>query len=174
MKKLRLAVSALCISLLVGCLVPEHFTAAVDVQPDGSYSYSYKGTAVHALAAMQLKQGGSLSPKDEAGLKAEADKAAKLSDVRRIAYTGRGRYDLEIAGQKKPGQSLRLMDFFTVNTDKNGVMTIASPEVKPNDRKELEQLGIQLDGTFVKVVSWYDNEWGYSCKVLDLVKRISA
>ncbi|EMI56452.1 glyceraldehyde-3-phosphate dehydrogenase, type I [Rhodopirellula sallentina SM41] len=34
--------------------------------------------------------------------------------------------------------------------------------------------GIQLDGTFVKVVSWYDNEWGYSCKVLDLVARISS
>lgn len=33
--------------------------------------------------------------------------------------------------------------------------------------------GIQLDGTFVKVVSWYDNEWGYSNKVLDLVSRIS-
>jgi glyceraldehyde 3-phosphate dehydrogenase len=32
--------------------------------------------------------------------------------------------------------------------------------------------GIQLDGTFVKVVSWYDNEWGYSCKVLDLIKVI--
>ena len=32
--------------------------------------------------------------------------------------------------------------------------------------------GIQLDGTFVKVVSWYDNEWGYSNKVLDLVKVI--
>jgi glyceraldehyde 3-phosphate dehydrogenase len=34
--------------------------------------------------------------------------------------------------------------------------------------------GIQLDGTFVKVVSWYDNEWGYSCKVLDLAKVICA
>ncbi len=34
--------------------------------------------------------------------------------------------------------------------------------------------GIQLDGTFVKVVSWYDNEWGYSNKVLDLVKVITA
>ncbi len=34
--------------------------------------------------------------------------------------------------------------------------------------------GIQLDGTFVKVVSWYDNEWGYSCKVLDLVKKIAG
>src|SRR6056297_2288322 len=33
--------------------------------------------------------------------------------------------------------------------------------------------GIQLDKTFVKVVSWYDNEWGYSCKVLDLVARIA-
>ena len=33
--------------------------------------------------------------------------------------------------------------------------------------------GIQLDGSFVKVVSWYDNEWGYSNKVLDLIKVIS-
>ena len=34
--------------------------------------------------------------------------------------------------------------------------------------------GIQLDGTFVKVVSWYDNEWGYSCKVLDLINVITG
>jgi glyceraldehyde 3-phosphate dehydrogenase len=30
--------------------------------------------------------------------------------------------------------------------------------------------GIALDKTFVKVVSWYDNEWGYSNKVLDMVR----
>jgi glyceraldehyde 3-phosphate dehydrogenase len=36
------------------------------------------------------------------------------------------------------------------------------------------EAGIALDKTFVKVVSWYDNEWGYSNKVVDLVKRISA
>lgn len=36
------------------------------------------------------------------------------------------------------------------------------------------EAGIALDGTFVKVVSWYDNEWGYSSKVLDLVAKISA
>jgi glyceraldehyde 3-phosphate dehydrogenase len=34
--------------------------------------------------------------------------------------------------------------------------------------------GIALDGTFVKVVAWYDNEWGYSCKVLDLVNVIAG
>lgn len=33
--------------------------------------------------------------------------------------------------------------------------------------------GIQLTDTFVKVVSWYDNEWGYSNKVLDLIAHMS-
>jgi glyceraldehyde 3-phosphate dehydrogenase len=33
--------------------------------------------------------------------------------------------------------------------------------------------GMALDGTFVKVVAWYDNEWGYSCKLLDLVRVMS-
>ena len=33
--------------------------------------------------------------------------------------------------------------------------------------------GIALDKTFVKVVAWYDNEWGYSCKVLEMARVIS-
>lgn len=32
------------------------------------------------------------------------------------------------------------------------------------------EAGIALDGTFVKLVSWYDNEWGYSNKVLEMVR----
>ncbi|MCM8610814.1 type I glyceraldehyde-3-phosphate dehydrogenase [Accumulibacter sp.] len=32
------------------------------------------------------------------------------------------------------------------------------------------EAGMALDGTFVKIVSWYDNEWGYSCKVLEMVR----
>ncbi|MGB5239223.1 MAG: type I glyceraldehyde-3-phosphate dehydrogenase [Prochlorococcaceae cyanobacterium] len=34
--------------------------------------------------------------------------------------------------------------------------------------------GIALTDTFVKVVAWYDNEWGYSCKCLDLIRHICA
>jgi len=34
--------------------------------------------------------------------------------------------------------------------------------------------GIALDKTFVKVVSWYDNEWGYSNKVLELARVVAA
>jgi glyceraldehyde 3-phosphate dehydrogenase len=34
--------------------------------------------------------------------------------------------------------------------------------------------GMALDPTFVKVVSWYDNEWGYSSKVLEMVRVVAA
>ena len=32
---------------------------------------------------------------------------------------------------------------------------------------------ISLNSNFVKLVSWYDNEWGYSCKVLDLIAHMA-
>ena len=36
------------------------------------------------------------------------------------------------------------------------------------------EAGIALDSTFVKLVSWYDNEWGYSNKVLELVRVVAG
>nr|WP_315464868.1 type I glyceraldehyde-3-phosphate dehydrogenase [uncultured Rhodoferax sp.] len=35
------------------------------------------------------------------------------------------------------------------------------------------EASIALDGTFVKLVSWYDNEWGYSNKVLEMARVVS-
>jgi glyceraldehyde 3-phosphate dehydrogenase len=34
--------------------------------------------------------------------------------------------------------------------------------------------GIALDSTFVKVISWYDNEWGYSNKTLEMVRVVAG
>ncbi|MDO4769760.1 MAG: type I glyceraldehyde-3-phosphate dehydrogenase, partial [Brachymonas sp.] len=36
------------------------------------------------------------------------------------------------------------------------------------------EAGIALDDNFVKLVSWYDNEWGYSNKCLEMVKVVAA
>jgi len=35
------------------------------------------------------------------------------------------------------------------------------------------EAGIALDTTFVKVVSWYDNEYGYTCNMLRFVKHVA-
>jgi glyceraldehyde 3-phosphate dehydrogenase len=34
--------------------------------------------------------------------------------------------------------------------------------------------GIALSDTFVKLVAWYDNEWGYSCKCIDLIRHMAT
>lgn len=35
-----------------------------------------------------------------------------------------------------------------------------------------EKAGIMLNSNFVKLVAWYDNEWAYSCKILELIKHM--
>ncbi|HST40124.1 MAG TPA: type I glyceraldehyde-3-phosphate dehydrogenase, partial [Conexibacter sp.] len=51
---------------------------------------------------------------------------------------------------------------------------IVSSDIVKDSRSSIvdSQLTAVLEGTMVKVVSWYDNEWGYSSRVVDLVQKV--
>ncbi|KFH47131.1 Glyceraldehyde-3-phosphate dehydrogenase-like protein [Hapsidospora chrysogenum ATCC 11550] len=52
---------------------------------------------------------------------------------------------------------------------------VVSTDLNGNSHSSIfdAKAGISLNDNFVKVVAWYDNEWGYSRRVLDLVSYIS-
>ena len=52
--------------------------------------------------------------------------------------------------------------------------SIVSSDIVKNPASSIldSQLTVVMDGTMVKVVSWYDNEWGYSNRLSDLVQRV--
>jgi glyceraldehyde 3-phosphate dehydrogenase len=51
---------------------------------------------------------------------------------------------------------------------------IVSSDIVKNPASSIvdSQLTVVLDGTLVKVVAWYDNEWGYSNRIVDLVQKL--
>ena len=52
-----------------------------------------------------------------------------------------------------------------------GMTTIIIKLLSQIEAKRRQPL-ISLNGNFVKLIAWYDNEWGYSCKMLDLTRHI--
>jgi glyceraldehyde 3-phosphate dehydrogenase len=53
---------------------------------------------------------------------------------------------------------------------------VVSSDMLHNSNSSIVDAGLTkvLDGNLVKVVSWYDNEWGYSCRVVDLVGFLAS
>ena len=52
---------------------------------------------------------------------------------------------------------------------------IVSSDIVKNPASSIldSSLTAVMDGTMVKVVSWYDNEWGYSNRIVELVQKLS-
>src|SRR5690606_6526887 len=62
-----------------------------------------------------------------------------------------------------------------------GIMDITEDPVVSMDMKGNEHSSIidalstnVVDGDLVKVVSWYDNEWGYACRLADLTQMVAS
>jgi glyceraldehyde 3-phosphate dehydrogenase len=66
-------------------------------------------------------------------------------------------------------------------TDLKGILGYTEDEVVSSDfigdaRTSIfdAKAGIMLNANFVKIVAWYDNEWGYSCKLLDMIVHMET
>jgi glyceraldehyde 3-phosphate dehydrogenase len=53
---------------------------------------------------------------------------------------------------------------------------LVSSDYRGDERSSIVDLACNmvLGGNFIKVIAWYDNEWGYSCRVADLVKFVAG
>ena len=53
---------------------------------------------------------------------------------------------------------------------------LVSSDYRGDERSSIVDLACNmvLGGNFIKVIAWYDNEWGYSCRVADLVKFVAV
>ena len=79
---------------------------------------------------------------------------------------GGGQRGLPRAGRHRPAEGiLRYTDEPLVSTD-----IVHSPYSSIFD----SELTMVMDGTLVKVIAWYDNEWGYSNRLVDLVGGSSS
>ena len=43
-----------------------------------------------------------------------------------------------------------------------------------HEERAQDEMDDVIGGHMIKILSWYDNEWGYSCRVRDLVKYIAG
>ncbi len=80
-------------------------------------------------------------------------------------------YDDICAAMKEAASTPGIGDTLAYTEDK-----VVSTDFRGNPNSSIFDAGagIQLDGTFVKVVSWYDNEYGYTCNMLRFTKHVAA
>jgi glyceraldehyde 3-phosphate dehydrogenase len=67
------------------------------------------------------------------------------------------------------------------NEELRGVLAFAEEPLVSSDYRKNPNSSIVdaeytkvIGGNMVKILSWYDNEWGYSCRVRDLIKYIAG
>ena len=89
-----------------------------------------------------------------------------VSVVDFVAVTGRNTSDQEVNAAFKSAADGPLKGILEYTED-----PVVSTDLLHNPNSSIldSQLTKVLDGNLVKVVAWYDNEWGYSCRVNDLV-----
>lgn len=146
-KTIKLSAVALAtLFMLVGCYIPEKFTASLEFRPDASYQFLFSGSTIHGMAAMAIKDHSWTSRDDETLKKEAVAMVAQKSFIKKAEYQGNGRTTMEIEFQGKPGEKMRMFDIFQVFTDVEGVTNVGVSKISPKNAADLKQVGIKVDG----------------------------
>lgn len=80
-------------------------------------------------------------------------------------------YDEVCAAMKEAAESKSMGDTLAYTDEK-----VVSTDFRGNSHSSIfdAEAGIALDGTFVKLVIWYDNEYGYTCNMLRFVRHVAT
>jgi len=132
--------------LLTSCWIPEKFNVNINVKDDGSSSFVYDGVIAFG-PALEAATKGKLKERDEERLKKKIEKIKKDSNVKKVDYLGKGRYQVLIEKEIALGEHYNLMNFFKINSDKNGTITIKGAKINAKTEKELNSIGAKVEGT---------------------------
>ncbi len=70
----------------------------------------------------------------------------------------------------KAAQNGKMADYILVDEDKRVSTDFIGCPISAVVAADLTQV---IDGNFVKVMAWYDNEWGYSCRLVDMAAHVA-
>jgi len=139
------------ILILVSCFVPEKFTAKVEINSDGSYSFTYDGILTHALAKAALMQ-GPLSKKDKEEMKEYEKNLKDEPEYKKFKYIGKGQFEVLYEKTGKAGESFYFFDkdycFFSIEFCKGDSIEVSGFQLDKESLANMEQFNLKIDGEF--------------------------
>jgi glyceraldehyde 3-phosphate dehydrogenase len=164
--------------IVEGLMTTVHATTATQKTVDGPSNKDWRGGRGAAFNIIPSSTGaakavGKVIPELNGKLTGMAFRVP-TADVSVVDLTVRlekgASYDEIKAVMKKASESKELKGILGYTED-----LVVSSDFIHDERTSIfdADAGIALNPNFVKLVSWYDNEWGYSCKVLMLIEHMA-
>jgi hypothetical protein len=136
--------------ILASCLFPEEFKASVDINKNGSFSFTYDGILTFVVGRAAEVQGGKLSPKMERDLKKLQQELAKDKAFKKVEYLGHSKFHVLFKKEGSLDKPFYITDkdtkIFSIIPGPGGLIEVKGMKLSKKDIRQLEALDLQIDG----------------------------